>query len=146
MHRSHGWSGIGKACKIIVVTKEPSLSILGVITAHNVIILSRRREVCASTNKKRKAGDGLAPKKGTTGSDFIQFIKQVLTNIEAHDLRYWYLVIDNVAIHRTIDVKDWVTEHGWEIIYLPTYSPFLNSIEGFGSKVNDVVNKNPVSV
>ncbi|KAG2223603.1 hypothetical protein INT45_001685 [Circinella minor] len=89
-----------------------------------------RREACAPTNKKRKANDP-ASKKGTTSSDFMEFIEQVLTNIEAHDLPYRYLVMDNAAIHKTIDVKDWVTERGFEIIYLPPYSPFLNPIEEF---------------
>ena len=41
VHRSHGWSDVGKACKITVETKGPNLSILGAITAHGVIILSR---------------------------------------------------------------------------------------------------------
>ncbi|KAG2223897.1 hypothetical protein INT45_009349 [Circinella minor] len=67
-------------------TKRPNLSILGAITAHGVITLSRR-EVCAPTNKKRKADTGTAPKKGTTRGNFMKFIKQVLTNIDAHDLR-----------------------------------------------------------
>ena len=146
MHRFHGWSDIGKPCKIIVETKGPNLSILGAITAHGVITLSRR-EVCAPTNKKRKAGVDLPIlKKGTTGSDFMEFIEQVLTNIAAHDLPYRYLVMDNAAIYRTIDVKDWVTKRGFEIIYLPPYSPFLNPIEEFWSKLKGVVNKDPASV
>ena len=42
MHRSHGWSDVGKACKITVETKGPNLSILGAITAHGIITLSSR--------------------------------------------------------------------------------------------------------
>ncbi|KAG2225686.1 hypothetical protein INT45_012158 [Circinella minor] len=135
MHRSHGWSDIGKACKITVETKGPNLSILGAITTHGVITLSRR-EVYAPTTKKRKSDDSPAPKKGTTGSDFMDSLNNP----------YRYLVMDNAAIHRTIDVKDWVTERGFEIIYLPPYSPFLNPIEEFWSKLKDVVNKDPASV
>ncbi|KAG2221258.1 hypothetical protein INT45_012379 [Circinella minor] len=138
-HRSHGCSNVGKACKITVETKGPSFSILGAITAHDVITLSKR-EVYASINKERKADAGSAPKKGTTGSDFMEFIEQVLSNIKAHDIPYRYLVMDSAAIHKTIDVKDWVTERGFEITYLPPYSPFLNPIEKFWSKLKDVVN------
>ena len=116
MHCCHGWSDIGKAWKITVEPKRSNLSILGAITAHGVITLSRR-EVCAPTNEKRKTDDGPAPKKGTTGSGFMEFIEQVLTNIEAHDLLYQYLVMYNTAIHRTSDVKNWVTERGFEIVY-----------------------------
>ena len=76
----------------------------------------------------------------------MEFIKQVLTNIEAHDLPYRYLVMDNAAIHKTINVKNWVTERGFEIIYPPPYFPFLNPIEEFWSKLKDVVNKDPASV
>ncbi|KAG2221165.1 hypothetical protein INT45_007742 [Circinella minor] len=144
MHRSQGWSEVGSPCKITTETKGPNISILGAINVHGVITLSRR-EACAPTNKKRKANDP-ASKKGTTSSDFMEFLEQVLTNIEAHDLPYRYLVMDNAAIHKTIDVKDWVTERGFEIIYLPPYSSFLNPIEEFWSKLKDVVNKDPASV
>ncbi|KAG2221889.1 hypothetical protein INT45_012533 [Circinella minor] len=143
MHRSQGWPEVGSPCKITMETKGPNISILGAITAHGVITLSRR-EACAPT-KKRKANDP-ASKKGTTSSDFMEFIEQVLTNIEAYDLPYRYLVMDNAAIHKTIDVKDWVTERGFEIIYLPPYSSFLNPIKEFWSKLKDVVNKDSASV
>ena len=71
----------------------------------------------------------------------MEFIEQVLTNIEAHDLPHRYLVMNNAAIHKTIDVKDWVNERGFEIIYLPLYSPFFNPLKEFWSKCKDVVNK-----
>ncbi|KAG2201892.1 hypothetical protein INT45_006192, partial [Circinella minor] len=98
MHRSQGWSEVGSPCKITTETKGLNISILGAITAHGVITLSRR-EACAPTNKKRKVNDP-ASKKGTTSSDFMEFIEQVLTNIEAYDLPYRYLVMDNAAIHK----------------------------------------------
>ncbi|KAG2223431.1 hypothetical protein INT45_001737 [Circinella minor] len=63
-----------------------SAYLLEAITAHGVITLSKRN-VCAPTNKKRKADDDPAPKKGTIGSNFMQFTEQVLTNIEPRDLR-----------------------------------------------------------
>ena len=97
-------------------------------------------------NQLAARDDDTTPKKETPGSDFMEFIEQVLANIEAHDLPYRYLVMDNAAIHRTTDVKDWITERGFEIIYLPPYSPFLNPIEEFWSKLKDVVNKDPASV
>ncbi|KAG2218411.1 hypothetical protein INT45_013155 [Circinella minor] len=73
---------------------------------------------------RKKKADDTTPKKGRTGSDFMEFIEQVLTNIEAHDLPYRYLVMNNAAIHKTTDVKDWVIERGFDIIYLPPYSLF----------------------
>ena len=76
MHRSQGWSGVGSPCKITTETKGPNISILGAITAHGGITLSRR-EACAPTNKKRKVNDP-ASKKGTTSNDFMEFIEQVL--------------------------------------------------------------------
>ena len=63
------------------------------------------------------------PKKERLISDFMEFIGQAFTNIEAHDLPYQNLVMGNAAIHRAIDIKDWVTERAFEIIYLPFLKP-----------------------
>ena len=54
--------------------------------------------------------------------------------------------MDNASIHRTIDIKDLVTERGFEIIYPLPYSPFLNPIEEFWSKLKGVVYKDPAPV
>lgn len=114
------------------------------ISADSVIALSRL-EVFAPTSKKRKT-TGPAPKKGTTGSNFSQFIEEVLTSNEVSDLRYKYLVMDNASIHNTTEVKFWIAERGHQLLFLPPYSPFLNPIEEFWAKLKDVVNKDPAIV
>nr|XP_054605155.1 uncharacterized protein LOC129166557 [Nothobranchius furzeri] len=44
------------------------------------------------------------------------------------------VVWDNVSFHRAALVQDWFTHHeGFEVVYLPPYSPFLNPIEEFFS-------------
>ncbi|KAG2222068.1 hypothetical protein INT45_007954 [Circinella minor] len=56
----------------------------------------------------------------TTAHDIITL--SIRENLLAHDLPPYYrspLVMNNAAIHQTVDVNDWVTEHDFEIIYLP---------------------------
>jgi transposase len=43
-------------------------------------------------------------------------------------------------------VKDWVEQRGYQMVFLPPYSPFLNPIEEFWSKLKNVVNNDPSSV
>ena len=52
------------------------------------------------------------------------------------------LVMDNAAIHKTQEVQEAVSKQGFEIMYLPPYSPFLNPIEEFWSKLKAGVKRN----
>ena len=45
------------------------------------------------------------------------------------------LVMDNAAIHKSAEVQEAVVKQGFEIMYLPPYSPFLNLIEEYWSKL-----------
>ena len=47
------------------------------------------------------------------------------------------LIMDNATIHKTPEVKQ-----GFEILYLPPYSPFLKPIEEFWSKLKAGVKRN----
>jgi transposase len=40
-----------------------------------------------------------------------------------------YLVMDNCSPHRHPDVRDWAADHDVELVFLPTYSGWLNWIE-----------------
>ncbi|RCH80078.1 hypothetical protein CU098_006609, partial [Rhizopus stolonifer] len=72
--------------------------------------------------------------------------EQVLSAIDIAGLKYKYLVLDNATIHKTLYIKDWIPQRGYEIIYLPALSPFLNPmVEEFWSKLKGVVNKDPAS-
>ncbi len=42
-----------------------------------------------------------------------------------------FLILDNLKVHHSIAVKEWLQEHdeGIEVFYLPAYSPELNPDE-----------------
>jgi transposase len=46
-----------------------------------------------------------------------------------------YLVMDNALIHTPVKVRELVESRGYQCLYLPLYSPFLNPIEELWSKV-----------
>ncbi|CEP13465.1 hypothetical protein [Parasitella parasitica] len=87
---SHETCEVGTPCKIKVETKEPNVSILG-----------------AAAGKRQRTDDTPGVKrKGTTGNDFLEFIEQFLTTIDAAGMKYEYLVLDNASIHRANLVRD----------------------------------------
>ncbi|KAG0161783.1 hypothetical protein DFQ30_005621, partial [Apophysomyces sp. BC1015] len=69
------------------------------------IVALSRREVCAPSVKIRKAGRPPG-KKGTTGSDFLVFVEQLLNTLDVRDLKYKYLVMENASIHKTMHVQE----------------------------------------
>jgi transposase len=67
------------------------------------------------------------PKKNA--QQFAEFLRQLL---EAHSERRVVLVVDNASYHRTKAILGLLREHADHafVIWLPTYSPELNLIEG----------------
>ena len=55
--------------------------------------------------------------------------------LDRNDIKGHYLVMDNASIHTPIKVRELVENRGYKCLYLPPYSPFLNPIEEFLSKV-----------
>ncbi|KAG0176326.1 hypothetical protein DFQ28_004819, partial [Apophysomyces sp. BC1034] len=76
-------------CKVSTETKGLNVTIIGAICKEGIVALSRR-EVCAPSVKIRKAGRPPG-KKGTTGSDFLVFVEQLLNTLDVRDLKYKYL-------------------------------------------------------
>jgi transposase len=59
--------------------------------------------------------------------DFIAFLDTVLVAWPEGDL---ILILDNLAVHKTLDVQLWVLPHPRvRFLFQPTYSPWLNLIE-----------------
>ncbi|KAG1463298.1 hypothetical protein G6F56_005317 [Rhizopus delemar] len=148
MHCSYAWSEAGTLCKIDVQTKGANVSILDVICKSGLIALSRKEVVLtARSGKRTRTGKkAQAPKrKGTTSSDFLEYIEQVLATLDAANMSYKYLVLDNASIHKAALIENWVGQRGYKLLFLPPYSPFLNSIEEFWSKLKTVVNNDPSS-
>ncbi|KAG1132765.1 hypothetical protein G6F42_002058 [Rhizopus arrhizus] len=88
-----------------------NVSILGAICKSGLITLSRKEVVLSARSGKRtRTGEkSQAPKrKGTTSSDFLEYIEQVLTALNAANMSYKYLVLDNASIHKAALIEDWV--------------------------------------
>jgi putative transposase len=60
---------------------------------------------------------------------FVLFLKQLMSQTSKKIV----LVLDNYSIHKTQAVRDFVNEHSdrLRLVFLPTYSPWLNPIELF---------------
>jgi transposase len=43
--------------------------------------------------------------------------------------------MDNAPIHTSSEIQNLIESRGYKCVYLPPYSPFLNTIEEFWSKV-----------
>lgn len=72
------------------------------------------------------------------GTSFLAYVEQIL----APTLRRGDIVImDNVSVHKVVGVREAIEARGAVLFYLPPYSPDLNPIEQFFSKLKAVLRK-----
>lgn len=148
--RNRGWSAKGQPAKTIVPTNRfTSITILGAISSVGVIDISLRKPVSISAgSKRRKAPDGKEVKitKGTNTDHYLAYLSNVMDVLDLNNLKGFYLVMDNAPIHgpRGKKVIDYIVGRGYKCVYLPPYSPFLNPIEEFWSKVKSGVKRTPI--
>lgn len=57
------------------------------------------------------------------------------------EMRNFYIVMDNVPIYTSQDITNLIETRGYRAIYLPPYSPELNTIEDFWSVVKNSVKR-----
>ncbi|CAG8678754.1 32975_t:CDS:2, partial [Racocetra persica] len=86
--------------------------------------------------------DGVLYYKSILGSAnskiFSDFIRELINNISNSK----FLVMDNIMFHRSNIVKEAVKNTKHKILYLPSYSPFLNPIENWFSKIKNSISRN----
>ena len=70
---------------------------------------------------------------GTTGEAFGRFLKKIRVWMDTD--RKLYLVLDNAPAHRTQANKDLATRLDIELLFMPPYTPELNSIEPLWSVI-----------
>ena len=96
-------------------------------------IRSRNISICCAMNK-----NGIITYMSRNGAfnaeHFCAFINQLSFDTKALNLEKSVLIMDNVKFHKTTAVKDVITEKGFNLQYLPPYSPFLNPLENMFSK------------
>jgi transposase len=72
------------------------------------------------------------------GPSFVAYVEQLL----APTLRPGDIVImDNVSVHKVAGVRNAIEARGASLFYLPPYSPDLNPIEQFFSKLKAILRK-----
>lgn len=124
MRRNHAWAPAGRVAHIKIPQMHArTRSILAAISYSGIV------EVCTKVN----TGQG----GGTKSKDFFAFLHLVLHRHDERGLKDkgWNIVCDNAPIHTALYIRNMVSERGYRFILLPHYSPFLNPIEEFFSKV-----------
>ncbi|KAG0786127.1 hypothetical protein G6F29_008150 [Rhizopus arrhizus] len=145
--RNRGWSVKGTPAKIEVPTaRGTSITILGAISSQDIINVSLRKPTTASGSKKRRAdGKVIEPtaRVGTRTEHSLFYLNNVMDVLDENNLRGFYIVMDNSPIHKPNKVRECIEKRGYKCVYLPPYSPFLNHIEEFWSKVKFGIKRAP---
>jgi transposase len=72
------------------------------------------------------------------GQSFLAYVKQILApTLKPGDI----VVMDNVSVHQVAGVREAIEARGAILLYLPPYSPDLNPIEQFFSKLKAILRK-----
>lgn len=146
IRRNFGRSKRGLPTKIVLPSNRGiAITIIGAICEKGVIDLTLRKPKAvqkkSGSNKKRKIDDSGAAvpqtnaRIDTLSEHFMQFISNVMDTLDKHEMSGRYLILDNAAIHKVAAVQELIESRGCKAVYLPPYSPFLNPIELFWSKV-----------
>ena len=98
----------------------------GAIPQDNVVLRKRERySVCVAISVS-----GIVhytkQSKAFSKSTFIEFLNQMIPKL---DKNAHYIIMDNVAFHRSNEIKDLLLSHGLEPLFIPPYSPRCNPIE-----------------
>ena len=82
--------------------------------------------------------------KGTNSHDFLAFLHLVMDRLDQQGRTGCYLIFDNAPIHISKWITEAVEERNYHVVMLPHYSPFLNPIEEFFSKVKTLCKNAPI--
>ncbi|KAG1527548.1 hypothetical protein G6F52_001440 [Rhizopus delemar] len=139
LKRSMAWSKKGApAVATGPKTRAATTTILGAISAEDLIKCSLRL-LQPPSNKKEKAGDGVGQmSKGTVTGHYISFLKAIMDEMGPFPhMKGYFLVMDNAPIHTSDNIAKYIESRGYRSAYLPPYSPELNPIEQFWSVVKN---------
>jgi transposase len=72
------------------------------------------------------------------GPSFLAYVEQILApTLKRGDT----VIMDNVSVHKVTGVREAIEARGATLLYLPPYSPDLNPIEKFFSKLKAILRK-----
>jgi transposase len=81
-------------------------------------------------------GPSLTVEGATTAAVFETYVERVLSPMLCPGQ---VVVMDNLTAHKGERVKELIEERGWELIYLPPYSPDFNPIEEAFAKIKGIL-------
>ncbi|KAG0747318.1 hypothetical protein G6F57_006497 [Rhizopus arrhizus] len=129
--------------------------IIGAICEKGVTELTLRNpktvQKKASGTKKRKRENDKAGevevngRVGTRSEYFLDFLSSLMDTLDQFDMQGHFLAIDNAAIHKIVEIQEPIASRGCKVAYLPPYSPFLNPIELFWSKIKGNIRRDYLS-
>jgi transposase len=64
--------------------------------------------------------------------------------LDKHSMKCYYLVMDNAPIHTPSKFREVVEQRGYNCLYLPPYSPYLNPIEELWVKIKAGIRRNEI--
>jgi transposase len=70
---------------------------------------------------------------------FLLYMERVMDKLHEKGEKRVVFVMDNVPFHKVTEITNIVEKRGYEILYLPPYSPFLNPIENMFSQWKTLV-------
>ncbi|KAG2216119.1 hypothetical protein INT45_011319 [Circinella minor] len=129
---------VSPARAVIPSQRGVSITILGTICEVGVINVSLIKPRAVQSSKKRKRSDGtpvVNARIGTRTEHLIVFLNKVIDILDENDIKGRYLVMDNAPIHTNLPIARLVEQRGYKCTYLAPYSPFLDPIKEFWSKV-----------
>ena len=120
LHPLYAWSPRGqRACCSVPRNRGPNTTLLASMTSEGM-------------------GACLAVEGATTGMVFEAYVEKVLVPSLRHGQ---VVVMDNLSAHKSERIGEIVRSAGCRVLYLPPYSPDLNSIEEAFSKLKGFLRK-----
>jgi transposase len=118
--RGRGYAPPGQTPVVLVDNKRHGLSVISTVTNKGAM--------------RWKIFDG-----ALNAEILIDFMKRLVKDAK----RKVYLILDNLRVHHSRPVKEWLADHGDEIevFYLPSYSPELNPDEMANADLKQAVTK-----
>jgi hypothetical protein len=128
LKRCFSWSKVGtRAIVKTPKTKPKMMTILGAISPYGVVnVKVRIPKVATATSKKRKLENDKEEKKkstvGTVTGHYFNFVASTVDILDQYEgFKGCYLVMDNVPIHKNVDIRKYIESRGYFCVYLPPY-------------------------
>jgi transposase len=80
-------------------------------------------------------------RRSRSGADFLTFLIELREQYNRHEKLH--IICDNLSTHTTPDVRAWLPDNNARLVLLPTYSSWLNRIEGHFAAIRSFVISGP---